>query len=141
MNTTISAIEAAITAFLHERGVLEPVVNLEKPVDFKFGDIATSVALKYAKQLQENPVAIAEAICAHLLDAQIAAIAGATVAKPGFINITLSPAFFSALLADIAAAGAAYGTNTQLAGQKWVIEHTSPIQIRPCILVTSVTTW
>lgn len=45
---------------------------------------------------------------------------------PGFINFRLSNVSLSAVIKDIKKHGSAYGKNTMLEGETWVIEHTSP---------------
>jgi arginyl-tRNA synthetase len=56
--------------------------------DEKFGDFASNVALVLAKKLNQNPREVAEKIIQLLPKSSI--IAGAEVAGPGFINITLT---------------------------------------------------
>lgn len=64
----------------------EVEVELTRP-DEQFGDYATNIALKLAKELGKNPREVAESITGSLKQPFVA---GAEVAGPGFINITLS---------------------------------------------------
>lgn len=63
-------------------------LELSRP-DEQFGDYATNVALKIAKQIGKNPKDVADSLAAELKDNSL--LAGAPqVAGPGFINFTLS---------------------------------------------------
>lgn len=115
-----------ISTWLVSEGVANPEVELDRPVDFTFGDMATNVALRYAKELSQNPAEIAQKIVWALNGNKPEGMQEAAVAGPGFINIKLTPAYFAALVADILDKADAFGSNESLKGQKWVIEHTSP---------------
>ncbi|MFM7050558.1 MAG: arginine--tRNA ligase, partial [Planctomycetota bacterium] len=67
----------------------------------KFGDYQVNAAMSLAKERGANPRALAEEI---LKAADLAGIASkCEVAGPGFINITLKPAFVAARLAELSA--------------------------------------
>ena len=70
-----------------------PPSLLEPPKQKEFGDLASNVALVWAKLRKKPPRAIAEAILANLEDRD-GIIARAEIAGPGFINFTFSPKFF-----------------------------------------------
>ena len=55
--------------------------------DEQFGDFATNIALQLGKQLAQNPRDVAQQIVEKLASDSVAR---ATVAGPGFINITLT---------------------------------------------------
>lgn len=105
---------------------IAPTPQVERSSDGQFGDLTTNVALQYAKSLKTSPLALAEAIAAHLRQAHISEIKDITIAKPGFINFRFSEEFLIDNLRDILEAGSSFGSNTALAGERWVIEHTSP---------------
>ncbi len=86
-------------------------LELTRP-DEQFGDYATNVALQLSKQLGKNPREIAQTIVEAL---QSESIREATVAGPGFINITLT----DAALLD----GLAQATDKPLAGKVVVTEY------------------
>jgi len=65
----------------------------------KFGDYQSNVALSLAKQLGQPPRAIAEQVVQHLDVADICE--QPTVAGPGFINLTLKPAYLEIQLSAI----------------------------------------
>lgn len=75
-----SALTAAIKKVFNEN----VEVILTRP-DEQFGDFATNIALQLAKKVGKNPRAVAEAIVAELPKD-----VSATIAGPGFINLTLS---------------------------------------------------
>ncbi len=88
-------LEAAIAGAVHETYGVEVRVDLSHP-DEKFGDYATNVALKIAKDLQKAPHEIAEELRKQLLESLGDRVSDVTIAGPGFINVKLSD---SALIA------------------------------------------
>jgi arginyl-tRNA synthetase len=76
----------AIQGIVQELFKTEIDVELMRP-DEQFGDYATNVALQLGKKLGKNPREVAEAVAPKLHGVSILK---ATVAGPGFINITLS---------------------------------------------------
>ncbi|MEX0346496.1 MAG: arginine--tRNA ligase [Rhizobiaceae bacterium] len=107
----------------------------EPPRDPSHGDIATNAAMVLAKSVGENPRALAERIAAILQqdsDVETAAVAG-----PGFINLKLSNAFWTAHLNAILDAGADYGRARSGAGRKINVEYvsanpTGPMHVGHC---------
>ncbi|MCA9331287.1 arginine--tRNA ligase, partial [Candidatus Saccharibacteria bacterium] len=71
-------------------------VELSRP-DEQFGDYATNVALKLAKQLNKNPREVAQQIADALVQ-HVGGVASAEVAGPGFINLRLT----DSILLDVA---------------------------------------
>ncbi|MDQ5885899.1 MAG: arginyl-tRNA synthetase [Patescibacteria group bacterium] len=67
-------------------------VVLTRP-DPQFGDFATNVALQISKKLNKNPREVADAIVQDITAQEDSVIAGASVAGPGFINITIENNF------------------------------------------------
>ena len=82
-------------------------ITAEPPRDAGHGDVATNAAMVLAKQASMKPRVLAEIIAAAL--ARLDSVEKAEVAGPGFINLTLTNAFWYQRLADINKAGAAYG--------------------------------
>lgn len=81
-------------AFGAELTVPAPVVGgASNP---KFGDYQSNVALALAKPLGQSPRAIADQILEHLAVDDLCE--APTIAGPGFINLTLLPAFLAAQL-------------------------------------------
>lgn len=77
-----------------------PPLVLEIPKDTTFGDLASTVALGMAREERSSPRAIAETIVRHIDDPD-GLLAGVEVAGPGYINLQLSPRFWSTCLAEI----------------------------------------
>lgn len=92
-------------------------IELSRPEE-KFGDFATNVALKLAKEQGKNPQEIAEQIAKELKKDD--KFAGVEIAGPGFINLTLQDdvLFNSANLA--------VELEKTLAGNKIVTEYSDP---------------
>ena len=89
--------------------------------DEQFGDFATNAALQLAGRLGKNPREVAEQLVSALQAALGDKIKSASVAGPGFVNITLS----DSLLAGMAKA--ALATKPQdYAGQLVVLEYSDP---------------
>ncbi len=107
-------------------------VPVEPTSDAKFGDFASSVALKLAKQLNEQPRDVAS----HLI-AQLGALAPmidkADVAGPGFINFTLSPTWLMKQVGSILQ-DKRYGENDSGKGRKILVEFISANPTGPMTL-------
>lgn len=120
------ALRGAITAFLADKGI-EPIsVSFERSNTAVHGDLTTNCAFALSKALKRSPREVADEIAAYLNDAQINGVATVSAAAPGFINISLSPAFFAEMLTKIEEEKTGYGSTHDLNGQVWAIEHTSP---------------
>src|SRR6478672_3332711 len=133
--TTIHTLHAAFTAksgpvvdALEREGALPANtarggVTLEAPRDASHGDLATNAAMVLAKPAATNPRALAERIVAHLeADPDVAS---ATIAGPGFINLTLADDSWRRELAAIATLGSAYGRSAVGAGKRVNVEYVS----------------
>lgn len=124
-------LQKEIEEILKELGVNAPKVILEHPTELSHGDYATNVALSYAKQLDKNPKVLAESIIQNLKQKDNSLIADISVAGPGFINITLAPAFYTESLKTILAQEQRWGANTVLADKKVMVEYTQPNPFKP----------
>ncbi len=103
--------------FDHARIVVEP------PRDTSFGDLATNAALVLAKDARRKPRELAEQIAQKLRMDDL--VAGAEVAGAGFINLTLKPAAWIAILHHVLAAGGDYGRSDIGRGTPVNIEYVS----------------
>lgn len=110
-------------------------VTVEPPRDPAHGDIATNAALVLAAQAKCRPRQLAE----HLATAleTLPAVATVQVAGPGFINLTLKPAFWHDRLRDILTQQARFGGSTLGAGTKVNVEYvsanpTGPLHVGHC---------
>lgn len=119
-------LEATITQFLHTQGVEAPVVVLERASEEKFGEFATNVAMRYAKQLGTTPISLAEELVEYLQQAAIEGIDRIEFVPPGFVNLYVSQTALVEQVETVLARGADFGRLSSHFGEKWVIEHTSP---------------
>jgi arginyl-tRNA synthetase len=79
-----------------------PPLLLEPPKQREFGDLATNVAMLWAKSAKKPPRAIAEAILQNIDDLD-GILARKEIAGPGFLNFVFSPKFYFQQLREIAA--------------------------------------
>jgi arginyl-tRNA synthetase len=94
---TIQFTQALTAAFGSDLLGIEPmVVPASNP---RFGDYQSNIALSLSKQLGQPPRAIAEKLLEHLDVTGICQTP--TIAGPGFINLTLEPAYLQAQLSEI----------------------------------------
>lgn len=112
--------------FFEEKGIAALPVSFDRTDSFAHGHLFTNSAFAAAKELRVAPFAIAEELAVFLSNAHIDGVEKVEAMKPGYVNVTLSSAFFVDLIAEINGAGEAYGTNDSLAGSVWALEHTSP---------------
>jgi arginyl-tRNA synthetase len=99
-----------------------PALILEPPKQREFGDLATNVAMLWAKSAKRPPRAIAETILKNIEDTQ-GILARKEIAGPGFINFTFSPEFYYQQLREISAGR---GADLDLGhGQKVQVEFAS----------------
>ncbi|MFC6153784.1 arginine--tRNA ligase [Nocardioides yefusunii] len=98
-------------------------VTVERPRQKGHGDYATNVALQLSKKAGTNPRALAELVKAGLEQAE--GISGVEIAGPGFLNISVEAGAQGKLADEIVEAGAAYGRNDALAGEKINVEFIS----------------
>ncbi len=94
---TIQFTQALTAAFSSDLLGIEPmVVAASNP---RFGDYQSNIALSLSKQLGQPPRAIAQKLLEHLDVTGICQTP--TIAGPGFINLTLEPAYLEAQLSEI----------------------------------------
>jgi len=87
--------------------VTMPAVLLEHPQDPAHGDYASSIPLKLARAIRNNPMNIANEMVSHI--GPIPEIAQVVVAPPGFINFTIKNEWLSGQVASILEAGDNFG--------------------------------
>jgi arginyl-tRNA synthetase len=121
---------------LARQGLLPPGLDIsrvavEPPRDPSHGDLATNAAMVLAAALKENPMALAERITAALKGREL--VTGdyrgsgftVTAARPGFINIRLTPEVWHAQLRAILRAGTAFGDSPVGGGERVNVEFVS----------------
>jgi arginyl-tRNA synthetase len=108
---------------------------VEAPRDPSHGDLTTNAALVLAKQAKTNPRELAGKLAAVLKsDPDIAEM---SVAGPGFVNITLSEAFWPKVVKAALAEGESYGQSVIGNGEKVNVEYvsanpTGPLHVGHC---------
>jgi arginyl-tRNA synthetase len=106
-------------------------VAVEPPRDPAHGDLATNAAMVLAGALGENPMALAERLAIALRGHELVTGdyrgSGFTVAaaRPGFINIRLSPEVWHAQLRGILGVGTAFGDSPMGGGEPVNVEFVS----------------
>src|SRR6476646_7445542 len=110
-------------------------ITLEPPKDASHGDLATNAAMVLAKAAGKPPRALAERI-APLIAAD-RHVEKVEIAGPGFINLTLAPAFWPSVLRMVLEQGASYGQTTIGKGEAVNVEYvsanpTGPMHVGHC---------
>lgn len=110
-------------------------IAVEPPRDASHGDVATNAAMLLAKPLGKKPRDLAEEIAVALrTDADVEAV---EVAGPGFINLRISPAFWTGFLKTSLAQGLEVGATSLGKGLKVNVEYvsanpTGPMHVGHC---------
>jgi len=110
-------------------------VTVDLPADPAHGDFATSAGLALAKAAGMKPRDIAQPLAQVL--SRHGDIAKAEVAGPGFVNVTVTPDYWRALIAAIRAAPADYGRARVGGGARVNVEYvsanpTGPMHVGHC---------
>jgi arginyl-tRNA synthetase len=125
---TFSArITGALTQ-LAERGAIPAGLSFARVVveptrDPAHGDLATNAAMVLAKEAGTNPRALAGLLVEELV--RDPDVVKAEIAGPGFINLTLQPAVFTAILKTAIEAGPEYGRGPARPAPKVNVEYVS----------------
>jgi len=124
-------LRVAAAGYIRDEGLAAEVealpFDVRPVVQASFGDYGMQLMSWAAKnRLGRPPMQIAEGIAERLRGAQSAIVREVSVAKPGFLNISLDwPSVGREIIARVAAAGDGYGANRTQAGVKVVVEHTA----------------
>jgi arginyl-tRNA synthetase len=111
--------------------ISENDVAIEIPKDKKFGDFATSIALKIGKSSETNPKKIARDIAGKIKSNMIEKI---EVAGPGFLNFFLAPKYLQDQISEIIKTGDQFGTSDKGKGKKVQVEFISANPTGPLTL-------
>lgn len=115
-----------ILDFLASAGIPREQVQLEIPANPEFGERATNVALKLARERKQSPRQIAQEVTERFASGTYDLISGIEPAGPGFINFRLNyNTFVPLVLAGVREAGTSFGTRPASSGRHIVVEHTS----------------
>jgi arginyl-tRNA synthetase len=101
-----------------------PAFQVDIPKVAEHGDFATNAALLLAKAARRSPRQLAELI-RDTLNPPVGMLAKVEIAGPGFINFFIQDSYWLQVLADIEAAGGAYGNSTIGTGKKVQVEFVS----------------
>ena len=118
-----AALDALERAGTLPTGLSRAAVAVEPPRDPSHGDLAINAAMVLAKPAGTNPRALAEALVAEL--SKLPLVKSASIAGPGFINLTLAREAWLAELSAIATLGADYGRSTLGGGSTVNVEYVS----------------
>ena len=125
---TFSERLASVLAGLAEAGRMPAGLSLARVVveptkDPAHGDLAINAAMVLAKEAGMAPRALAELIVAEL--ARDGDVSKAEIAGPGFINLTLRPAIFTAVLKEAVERGGEFGRGRAKPTPKINVEYVS----------------
>jgi arginyl-tRNA synthetase len=131
----LAAVETLVADGHLPAGLPTAAITVEPPRDASHGDMATNAALVLAKPAGQSPRAVADQLVALL--AAHPDVAAASVAGPGFINLTLDPALWRRQIGVIATAGADYGRGTPAHPERVNVEYvsanpTGPMHVGHC---------
>ena len=120
-------VSALIEQALAGIGAAGVPVTLERPKVEAHGDLACNVALQAAKGLKKNPREVATVIADALRVNPAAAglIDAVEIAGPGFINLRIAPAAKQQVVREILRARQCFGTTSEHAGAKVMVEFVS----------------
>ncbi|MEX2128737.1 MAG: arginine--tRNA ligase [Xanthobacteraceae bacterium] len=120
-------VRAAVTALAAEIGVSGTLdlsrIAVEPPREEGHGDLAINAAMVLAKDFKAKPRDLAEKIAKKL--AEIPDVKKVEVAGPGFINVTLDPAFWLGVLRAVIDAGSEFGRADLGKGEEVNVEFVS----------------
>ena len=110
-------------------------VDLEATRDPSHGDLATNAAMVLAKTARMKPRDIAEQLRERLGSDGL--IVKAEIAGPGFLNLTLAPSAWQAVIKEVLRAGDAYGRARAGSGDAINVEYvsanpTGPMHVGHC---------
>ena len=130
-----SAVQALIEEGTLPQGLSIPRLVLEPTREAAHGDLAANAAMLLAKPAGKKPREIADAIVAKL--ATVEGITKTEVAGPGFINLTLDPAFWTKVVGAVVREGESYGRSSLGQGKKVNVEYvsanpTGPLHVGHC---------
>jgi len=105
------------------KGLDTSKIIVEPPRDMSHGDLATNVALVFAKECGMAPRALAETLISSF--GSYAGVASVTIAGPGFINLKLHPSVFHQVIDSVLHQRKNYGKSSIGQGGKVNVEFVS----------------
>jgi arginyl-tRNA synthetase len=120
---TVDALTELAREGVIPEGLATDNVSVEPPRDAAHGDMATNAAMVLAKPAKMKPRDIADALAAKLLaDPRVAVV---DVAGPGFLNIRLDGAVWTAVVKAVLETGTDFGRSGMGQGRKVNVEYVS----------------
>lgn len=113
----LTAVEAILPGYKTD------AITLEPPRDASHGDLATNAAMVLAGQAKQKPRELADKLAEKLR--ALPHVTKVDVAGPGFINITLEPAAWQAVVPVIVAEGVGFGQSEIGKGRRINVEYVS----------------
>jgi len=118
------ALELAVSEGKLEGALPVPIVEMTR--ERKFGDYATNIAMVIASKQEDNPRELAGQLARMIRDADTDGdISEVSVAGPGFINITMSPRFWSRILKTVLEKGENFANSEMGKGKSVQVEFVS----------------
>ena len=99
--------------------------SLSPPKQESFGDLSSNIALLISKQIQKNPLEIAEEIKKTMLHQNLNDIEDITATQPGFINFVIKPSYYQNNLKIIIKNQENFGKNFKEKGKTANVEFVS----------------
>jgi len=129
LNDTLTVYVRRALEMLASEGRIQepiPIPVIEMTRDRKFGDYATNVAMVLSSRTGDNPRDLAGEIAGKIRAADIGdELEDVSVAGPGFINMTMSPAFWTRILRSVLKEGEEFARSDIGAGRKIQVEFVS----------------
>jgi arginyl-tRNA synthetase len=124
--TVLETLEAALGE------VAGTEIALERPNDAAHGDYATNAAMRLAGARRQAPREIAEELAEQAT--ALPQVDRAEIAGPGFVNLWLASSWYRDALAEMLAAGAAYGGGSAAAPERIQVEMVSANPTGPIVV-------
>ena len=99
--------------------------SLSPPKQESFGDLSSNIALLISKQIQKNPLEIAEEIKKTMLHQNLNDVENITATQPGFINFFIKPRYYQNTLKLIIKNQENFGKNFKGKGKTANVEFVS----------------
>jgi arginyl-tRNA synthetase len=125
MGSPIDELRAAVQAVAADLGDGAVTPTLERPKKAGFGDYSTNAAMLLAPALKASPREVAERLGAALQERLGERVERVEVAGPGFLNVFLADAWYTASAAHVLAAGDDWGGGTAAARERVNLEFVS----------------
>jgi len=118
------ALDLAVRGGLLQGDLPAPIIEMTR--ERKFGDYATNIAMVIASKHGVKPRELAQELARLIRDADTGGdVRDVSVAGPGFINITMSPSFWSRVLKTVLEKGEEYACSDMGGGNRVQVEFVS----------------